>query len=535
MDVTPRHWRYRTLFVAGAASGAADRGRRRAEVFGHADVPLLVVGTELAREGAVDGRNVQPRPAQGAAGPHRGDAAVILLLADKTIQGANVEWANQTSLHPVGLVMIIVLGIATLALPRRHAGVPILIMACFVPSAQRIVIAGLDFSLLRIMVVFGWWRLLARGELAGIRWCRLDTLMLLWCAVGTIVYTLQQASGAALIFKCGASFDAIGLYFLYRGLVRDIGDVDRLARWAALLSVPVALFLLLERSTGRNLFSVFGGVPAITPERFGKLRAQGAFAHAILAGTFWVALLPMMAALWWRDASGRVFAIMGTVATVFIVMACASSTPVAALGAAIVGALAWPLRNSMRLIRWGILGSLVGLHLVMKAPVWHLLGRIDLVGGSTGYHRYRLIDAAVHNFRDWALIGTRSTATWGYYLFDVTNHYILEGVRGGLITLALFVVQIGFAFAAIGHLRAATADRRADEAMTWGMGVSLFVHVVAFVAVSYFGQIIVLWYMLLAMAGSLGGQSIARRAASVGIITSRQLATSMPGACGISK
>lgn len=458
---------------------------------------------------------------------------MTLLLADKTIQGADVEWANQTSLHPVGLVMIIVLGIATLVLPRRHAGVPILIMACFVPSAQRIVIAGLDFSLLRIMVVFGWWRLLARGELARIRWCRLDTLMLLWCAVGTIVYTVQQASGAALIFKCGASFDAIGLYFLYRGLVRDIGDVDRLMRWAALLSVPVALFLLLERSTGRNLFSVFGGVPAITPERFGKLRAQGAFAHAILAGTFWVALLPMMAALWWRDAQGRMFAILGTAATIIIVVACASSTPVAALGAAIVGALAWPLRNSMRLVRWGILGSLVGLHLVMKAPVWHLLGRIDLVGGSTGYHRYRLIDAAVNNFADWAVIGTRSTAAWGYYLFDVTNHYILEGVRGGLVTLSLFVVQIGIAFAAIGHVRAANTERRANEVLAWSIGVALFVHVIAFIAVSYFGQIIVLWYMLLSISASLEVRLLGQRVASVGIVKPRSVAICTATTCGI--
>ena len=33
------------------------------------------------------------------------------------------------------------------------------------------------------------------------------------------------------------------------------------------------------------------------------------------------------------------------------------------------------------------LATLVGLHLVMKAPVWHLISRIDLAGGSTGCTR----------------------------------------------------------------------------------------------------------------------------------------------------
>ena len=38
---------------------------------------------------------------------------------------------------------------------RRMALTPLMVLICFIPSAQRIVIFGADFTLLRIMVLFG--------------------------------------------------------------------------------------------------------------------------------------------------------------------------------------------------------------------------------------------------------------------------------------------------------------------------------------------------------------------------------------------
>ncbi|MHC4082292.1 MAG: hypothetical protein ACYSU2_13335, partial [Planctomycetota bacterium] len=55
-------------------------------------------------------------------------------------------WFNQTTLHPLGVVAIVLLGVATILVPRRYALVPALILACFVAPAQRIVLASLDFN-----------------------------------------------------------------------------------------------------------------------------------------------------------------------------------------------------------------------------------------------------------------------------------------------------------------------------------------------------------------------------------------------------
>jgi hypothetical protein len=48
----------------------------------------------------------------------------------------------------------------------------------------------------------------------------------------------------------------------------------------------------------------------------------------------------------------------------------------------------------------GLVGALAVLHFfVMQAPVWHLISRIDLIGGSTGWHRYIIFDAFLDSLR----------------------------------------------------------------------------------------------------------------------------------------
>jgi hypothetical protein len=69
-------------------------------------------------------------------------------------------WADQTLVHPLGLTALVVLALLQLALPRRQALLPMILMACLMSPRQRIVIATLDFTFLRILVISGWTRLL---------------------------------------------------------------------------------------------------------------------------------------------------------------------------------------------------------------------------------------------------------------------------------------------------------------------------------------------------------------------------------------
>lgn len=427
------------------------------------------------------------------------------------IAGSNLEYANTTTMHPLALLVVVCCGVALLVVPRRWALLPCMVMASTVTPTQRIVVASVDFSLLRIIVLFALVRLLMKGESRGLKWTKLDTLMILWAACGSIVYTLQWGDFSAFVNRAGVSFEALGLYFLFRSTIRSWDELASLSRVVAFAAVPIACFFALEHFTQRNIFSIFGGVPEVTLVRDGKIRCQGAYSHPIIAGVFWASVMPLAAMGWWIKKSWRPMAVVGASCCFMIAYFTASSTSLAAVGAAFFGAALWPFRKNMFRLQMLVLFGLVCLHFVMRAPVWHLIARVDIVGGSTGYHRYKLIDNAIRHFDEWAVLGVRSTLHWGYGMQDITVNYVLQGVRGGFLTLVIFVGVILTAFAAIGKARRLTVQGGPREKIVWAIGVSMGVHVASFFGVSYFGQATMVWNLSLALSMSVLAAALADR------------------------
>jgi hypothetical protein len=411
------------------------------------------------------------------------------------------EFADATTVHPLALAALIVAGALTLVLPRRWALLPLIVLSCFVPQAQRIVMLGLDLTFVRIMLLVGWFRVLLWQEFREYRLKLLDKVVLAWTGLELVMAIGNKP--ALTVYYCGELLTRAGLYFMCRMLVHSFADVWRLTTAFMIISIPVAMAFLYEHMTARNVFSVFGGVPAITALRQERLRCQGAFAHPILAGCFWAALMPLMAAVWYRKGA-RLLTLAGLASSAVIVVMCASSTPVFAV---LLGALGMSLivvRWWMRWITWAIVLVLCGLHLIMIAPVWHLLARVSAVGGSTGWHRYSLIDKFVNNWREWLLHGSsQGTAHWGYGLFDVTNYYVIQGMRGGLLLLLVFLVVLYVGFRSTGKTWRAARKDRLKLMTAWALGVCLAQHCANLIAVTYFGQINLVWCLQLAMIASL--------------------------------
>jgi hypothetical protein len=194
----------------------------------------------------------------------------------------------------------------------------------------------------------------------------------------------------------------------------------------------------------------------------------------------------------------------GIFAGLIVVINCSSSTPILAVCFMLLGMLIYVVRDHIRLIRWGFLILLMLLHVLMDKPVWHLIARVNVVGGSTGWHRFMIMDATIKNFSEWWLLGETNPMSWGVSsMIDITNQYILEALRGGLMALICFVVMIGVAFRLVGNSLPSSVKDTSKHVLTWSLGAALFGHVCIFFSVSYFGQIIMLWYLTLAMVGSL--------------------------------
>ncbi|MFM7262104.1 MAG: hypothetical protein ACKO3W_16080, partial [bacterium] len=363
-------------------------------------------------------------------------------------------------------------------------------------------------------------RHMVRGELSWIRWNAIDTCMVLGAVARTVCGPIARGAMADLIGAIGSNFELVGAYFILRCSIRNLDDVRQLARSAAFLVILVAPFFLLERQTGRNLFSVFGGIPEITNVREGKIRCRGAFSHAILAGCFFVAWIPIWIPLiLGGSARDRRMAIIGFCGAMLVVFACASSTPVVALLLAFAVWAAFPARAQLRPMYLCAIGLGFVLHFIMTKPIWHLIARIDLVGGSTGIHRYRLIDAAINRFGEWWMLGTPSTAHWGWGLYDVTNQFVIEAIRGGVWALLAICAIFVFSYASVGvELRRLAAERyramqvgarkvyeqvKSDEYLVYGIGAAMCAQMAVFLAVSYFGQTVVIWQFFMALSASL--------------------------------
>lgn len=413
------------------------------------------------------------------------------------------SYYGNTTVHPIGLAVLLLCGVATFMLPRRYAMWPMLVVACFISPAQRIVLAGVDFGFLRIAAMFVLARVMLRGETGQFRWIRLDTIMALWAA-GHVILPIFRSGTLEIVSKLGFSGDAIVMYFACRLLLQTMDDLRSLIVGIALVSIPTAVAFLIEMSTARNLFAVLGGVPEITKERDGKLRCQGAFAHPLIAGCFWAALLPLLVAELWQKKPRRVLAVVGIVCALVIILATSSSTPISAVMIAIIGFAAFMMRRYMRLVRWSILGLVIVLHMVMIAPVWHLIARINIVGGNSSYHRFQLIDGAINYFHEWWLVGSSvGTEHWGWMTFDMCNYYIVQGLHGGLLLLAIFVWMMAESFRACGQAVKRWDADTGYRMMAWMAGVCMLVHITNFIGVSYFGQLPMVLFLNLAVAGCL--------------------------------
>jgi len=175
-----------------------------------------------------------------------------------------------------------------------------------------------------------------------------------------------------------------------------------------------------------------------------------------------------------------------------------SSTSSMALGGSLVGLAFWPLRERMRLVRWGLVIILVGLQLVMKAPVWALIGRIDLTGASSSYQRYMLVDQTIRHFSDWWLLGYEYYNLWGWEMWDTCNQFVDIALKGGLLTLACYITVLSRSFGAIGTARKQISGNRSQEWLLWCLGSAVFATVMAQFGINYMAQLMLGFFPLLA-------------------------------------
>ena len=413
-----------------------------------------------------------------------------------------------------GLTFLLIAAAAMVALPRRWAPLPLLAGACYMTPAQDLLIGPFHFTVLRLLLLVGVIRAIARHEGLPGGLNALDRLILAWGAVTLGMTLFHKPFNDVLVFRLGLVYNAFGIYFLFRLYCQTPEELSGLLQMTAWLLVPVALEMVNEKLTGRNLFAVMNGLPAEVEVRDGKLRANGPFAHAILGGTVGALCLPLMIGIWRRHPRA---AKIGLAACLTMIVTCNSSGPLMSLAAAGFALGLWRWRHLTRQMRIAAVVGYVLLALVMHDPPYFLMARIDLTGSSTGWYRAQLIRSCIAHLNEWWFAGTDYTRHWmetGLIIndtdCDIVNYYILQGVTGGLLLMGITIAFYWIGFRYVGRSLQLRAQAPFDDRfLIWALGSGLFANAVTSLSVSYFDQSVMFLYLNLAVIGSLFAHALA--------------------------
>lgn len=413
----------------------------------------------------------------------------------------------------VVIAIVAILVVAQMILPRGLAFLPLVIAAAHLGDIEILP----ELTPARTLILAGFARACFSGYFKGYVLTRLDRVFVFFS-----VFALISAFGnppdlyfpSPFASRLGLILNIVGTYLYGRIYLPDLNAFMKYACMIPVILAPLALGMISEQASRKNVYYPLGGRSPESLVREGKVRAQGPFDHAILAGTCGATALPFAFLLWKRGRKG--LAIATVVVCMNIVLTSASSGPLAAVAVSFVVVFMWKWREHLKLLLYGGVALAFFYTVTRGRGPWFLMASLDLVGGSTGWHRAELIDQAYKNLGEWWLFGTNYTrhwmasgVRWNPNMVDLTNYYIHLGVTGGLgLTLSLIaIIWVGFSMLRVrmNELRAAGDP---DEIVIWCAGGLLATHAMGFVSISYFDQMYVFFYILVgAIPGLVASRS----------------------------
>jgi hypothetical protein len=415
-------------------------------------------------------------------------------------------------MNAIGSTILALLVFVVLFAPKRWAMLAMVAGVLCLTQVEVIELLGINFFAARFLEMAGAARVWLRKEFSFSRLNAVDSAVLALYSFTTIVFMLRSSEDWA--YQLGVAVDAFLCYFTFRGLIGGMDDFVWFLRAFALLLLPYVAIVSLEMVTGRNLFALLGETSASAVIRDGRLRCTGSFRHASLLGSVGATFLPLYIGLVFKEGK-RILAVASIGSCLGIVALSNSGGPLSSAIFGVVGWLFWALRAKMYLVRRAIVGLVILLAVVMKAPVWYLPARVSSFTGGDGWHRSYLIDVAIRNIDQWWLAGMSLAETKDWFAYtlttsggaDITNQYISFGINGGLIAIALFIFLLTRGFRSLGlalaMARSESPVPSEKEFLLWGLGVMLSVHAVNLLGITYFDQFYVIWFMQLAVISSI--------------------------------
>jgi hypothetical protein len=317
----------------------------------------------------------------------------------------------------------------------------------------------------------------------------------------------------ALENRSGFLMDTFLAYLAARFCLTDWESLITVTKWLAVILIPLALMGVLEATV---IWRPYGHLrqycpwrpdARLQPGRFGLERAAGPFGHAVLFGACFTTFLPLVYALRHQQGSWRTMAYFSSG---MLIIGCSSTVSAGSVSMLITALFALAMERFKRWIKpLGVsaIVSVVLIGIISNRPFYHVIvTRLNPLGGS-GWHRARLIDAAVEHLREWFWAGYGpNDPGWGSSLgmgwTDVTNQYLLMGVKYGVLGIIALCLVLVIVFHRLIRLHNESGNP-IIKSWVWAFGSSAFSIAVVWNSIAFFEQMEVLFYCFLGMTGSL--------------------------------
>ncbi len=420
----------------------------------------------------------------------------------------------------VTLTFALIACLLVITLRPQHALAAFVTALLWYPSFLAVSVGTVDILVGRFVVVVLLMRCIFDDELRSkFTWGRLDTFVTIFVAVTTVTYFISFDKPVMLAVESRGAYlmDTWCAYMAARFIITSKARLTSLIKCISIVLVPLAALGAVECITGWRPFAVlwsyspwFGdqvGRGFLTEGRWGLNRAVGPFSHAILFGGGFAMFLPLIYYLRNEKKEWHSLAYVLSGVALLGALSCLSSGPwvtvlVVVFCLAMEGHKPWVKRMFLF-----ALFSCILIGIISNRPFYHVIASAANPLGGSSWHRAKLIDLAIEHYDEWWRVGYGDQDPgWGPSLgmtwTDVTNEYILSGVRYGILGVLALLAVLAQAFRGL-----AAAHRKVTQpvskSLCWAFGSMLFAVAVTWMSVSFFGQLLTLFYCCLGIIGSL--------------------------------
>jgi hypothetical protein len=404
--------------------------------------------------------------------------------------------------NPFAAIFLVVTSGFIWHIPRKWVAAPLLAGTCYMTLGQGIEIGVVSLPIFRLVLLVGLARIFIKREYRGIHYTTNDYVIFLfssWLFLASFFH--DGINGSGPVFIAGQILNFLLVYILFRTWIKNTSDIENTLCCISVILLPLAITMSIEHIFGKNLFAVFGGVPEDSLYRNENFRAQGSFRHPILAGTVGATSIPLFCGIFEKH---RKIATIGIISGLVMVITSSSSGPILSLLAGLFALSIWKMRSLTPIILIGMITIYMVLDLIMQKPPYYFLAKIDISGGSTGWHRAFLIEQTFKHFDEWWIFGTDQTRHWMPYQgigasnnhTDITNYFIGFAVVGGLPALIGFILILTNSFMSVGRLQKSIfTNELSNNFIFWSIGSSIFAQTATCISVSYFDQsLLFIWF-----------------------------------------